>query len=182
MLIVGDITWHAENVAFYIKRMHQLQKKVENAILDLNKEAKDTPYGVTDKFGVEDPNLLDAIDQIAHADNEETLSVAADHLAHLDKFRTHNRYSARRANLANISLALDWYSLDALVVLYCLLDEHEEKGDSTIYYRLKDLEEVTLEILDHCEKAYITSEAPVPTLAPDLGSKLKSVLQRGQSA
>ena len=53
MLIVGDITWHAENVAFYIKRMHQLQKKVENAILDLDKEAKNTaPYGVTDKFGV----------------------------------------------------------------------------------------------------------------------------------
>jgi hypothetical protein len=182
MLNVGDITWRAENVAFYIKRMHQLQKKVENAILDLDKEATGTPYDVTDKFGVEDPNLLDAIDQIAHANNEKTLSVAADHLAHLDKFRTHNRHSAQRANLANISLALDWYSLDALVVLYCLLDEHEEKGDSTIYYRLKDLEEVTLEILNHCEKAYITSEAPVPTLAPDLGSKLKSVLQRGQSA
>lgn len=179
MLNVGNITWRAENVAFYIKRMHQLQKKVENAILDLDKEATETPYGVTDKFGIEDPNLLVTIDQIARANNGETLSVAADHLAHLDKFRTHNGCTARRANLANISLALDWYSLDALVVLYCLLDEHEKKGDSTIYYRLKDLEKVTLEILDLCEKAYIASEAPVPTLAPDLGSKLKSVLQRG---
>lgn len=40
MLIVGDITWHAENVAFYIKRMHQLQKKVEQSIIELDKEAK----------------------------------------------------------------------------------------------------------------------------------------------
>ena len=179
MLIVGDITWHAENVAFYIKRMHQLQKKVEAAIIDLDKEATGTPYGVTEKFGVEDPNLLDAINQIAHANNEETLSAAADHLAHLDKFRTHNRYSARRANLAHISLALDWYSIDALSVLYCILEQREKKGDANTYYSLKDLEEVMLEILDRCEKAYITSGAPVPTLAPNLSSKLKSAIRRG---
>lgn len=179
MLIVGDITWHAENVAFYIKRMHQLQKKVENAIIDLDKEAKDTPYGVTDKFGVEDPNLLEVIDQIAHANNRETLSVAADHMARLSKFSTHNSYSARRANLAHISLALNWYSTDALSVLYCILEQREKKGDATTYYSLKDLEEATLEILDRCEKAYITSWAPVPALGADLDSKLKSAIRRG---
>lgn len=178
MLIVGDITWHAENVAFYIKRMHQLQKKVENAILDLDKEATETPYGVTGKFGVEDPNLLDAIDQIAHADEEEMRALAEGCNGYMDKFRTHDKYSARRANLASVSLALEWYSADTLSVLYRTLKEHADKGDSTTYYRLKDLEEAALEILDRCEKAYITSCSPVPTLA-DLGGKLRSVLQRG---
>ena len=179
MLIVGDITWHAENVAFYIKRMHNLQKKVENAILDLDKEAKNTaPYGVTDKFGVEDPNLLEAIDKIAHANEEEMQTVKENYNGYMDKFRTHNRHSARRANLASVSLALEWYSADALSVLYHTLEEHADKGDATTYYRLTDLEEATLEILDRCEKAYITSCSPVPVLA-DLGGKLRSVLQRG---
>lgn len=180
MLIVGDITWHAENVAFYIKRMHQLQKKVENAILDLDKEAENTaPYGVTNKFGVEDPNLLEVIDQISHANEEETLSIAADHMARLNKFHTHDRYSAQRANLTHISLTLDWYSTIALSVLYCILEQREKKGDATTYYSLKDLEEVMLEILDRCEKAYITSWAPAPVLTPELDSKLRSAIRRG---
>lgn len=179
MLIVGDITWHAENVAFYIKRMHQLQKKVENAILDLDKEAKDTPYGVTDKFGVEDPNLLEAIDRTAHATEEETLKYVADIMARLNKFHTHNRYSAQRANLTHVSLTLDWYSTIALSVLYCILEQREKNGDTTTYYSLKDLEEVMLEILDRCEKAYITSWAPAPVLTPELDSKLRSAIRRG---
>lgn len=178
MLIVGDITWHAENVAFYIKRMHQLQKKVEAAIIDLDKESTETPYGVTEKFGVEDQNLLEAIDRIAHADEEETRVVAEDCNGHLGKFRTHDRYSARRANLAYISLALEWYLADALDVFQRVLKEHADKGNATTYYRLTDLEEATLEILKCCETAYITSCTPVPTLS-DLGGKLRSVLQRG---
>lgn len=108
MLIVGDITWHAENVAFCIKRMHQLQKKVENAILDLDKEANGTPYGVTDKFGIENLNLLEAIDRIAHADEEEMRTVSEGYNRYMDKFCTHDKYSAQRANLAHVSLALEW--------------------------------------------------------------------------
>jgi hypothetical protein len=179
MLIVGDITWHAENIAFYIKRMHQLQKKVEAAIIDLDKEATETPYGVTEKFGVEDQNLLEAIDRIAHADEEEMLKASAGLVDYLSKFSTHNRYSARRANLAHISLTLEWCSFDALSVLYRILEQRESKGDATTYYSLKDLEEVTSEILDRCEKAYITSGAPVPTLDSNLRLKLKSAIQRG---
>lgn len=176
MLIVGDITWHAENVAFYIKRMHQLQKKVEQSIIDLDKEAKGTtPYGVTDKFGVADPNLLEAIDRIAHADEEEMRTASEGCNGYMDKFCTHNRYSAQRANLAHISLALEWCVRDAVDVLYCALKEHPDKGDATTYYRLTNLEEATLEILNCCEKAYITSCSPVPTLT-DLGGKLRSVL------
>lgn len=179
MLIVGDVTWHAENVAFYIKRMHQLQKKVEQSILDLDKEARGTtPYGVTDKFGVEDLNLLEAIDRIAHADEEEMLTASEDYNGYMDKFRTHDRYSARRANLAHISLALEWNLADALDVLRCILEERSDKGEATTYYRLTDLEEATLEILDCCEMAYITSCSPVPALA-DLVGKLRAVLQRG---
>lgn len=179
MLIVGDITWHAENVAFYIKRMHQLQKKVEQSIIELDKEAKGTtPYGVTDKFGVEDPNLLEAIDRIAHANEEEMRTASENYNGYMDKFRTHDKYSARRANLTHISLALEWYVRDALDVLYCVLEEASDKGDATTYYRLTDLEEATQEILDCCEMAYITSCSPVPTLT-DLGGKLNSVLQRG---
>lgn len=178
MLIVGDITWHAENVAFYIKRMHQLQKKVENTILDLDKEAKGTPYGVTGKFGVEDLNLLEAIDRIAHADEEEMRIASENYNGYLNKFHTHDKYSAHRANLTHISLALEWYVRDALDVLYCILEESSDKGDATTYYRLTDLEEAAQEILDCCEMAYITSCSPVPTLT-DLGGKLHSVLQRG---
>lgn len=178
MLIVGDVTWHAENVDFYIKRMHQLQKKVENTILDLDKEAKGTPYGVTNKFGVEDQNLLEAIDRIAHADEEEMRTASEDYNGYLNKFCTHDKYSARRANLTHISLALEWYGRDALDVLICILAERSDKGDATTYYRLTDLEEAALEILDCCEMAYITSCSPVPALA-DLGGKLRSVLQRG---
>lgn len=179
MLIVGDIAWRAENVAFYIKRMHQLQKKVEAAIIDLDKEATETSYGVAEKFGVEDRNLLEAIDRIAHADEEEMLKASAGLVDYLSKFRTHNRCSVRRANLASISLALDWYSLDALSVLYRILEQRESKGEATAYYRLKELEEVVLEILDHCENAYIASEASMPTLDSELSLKLKSVLQHG---
>ena len=175
MLIVGDITWHAENVAFYIKRMHQLHKKVENAILDLDKEAKGTPYGVTNKFGVEDQNLLEAIDRIAHADEEEMRTASENYNGYLGKFLTHDKYSARRANLAHISLALEWYVGDTLDVLRCTLEESLDKGDATTYYRLKDLEEAAQEILDCCEMAYITSCSPVPMLT-DLGGKLRSVL------
>lgn len=178
MLIVGDVTWHAENVAFYIKRMHQLQKKVENAILDLDKEANGTPYGVTDKFGIENLNLLEAIDRIAHADEEEMRTVSEGCNRYMDKFCTHDKYSAQRANLAHVSLALEWCVRDALDILSCILEEHPDKGDATTYYRLTDLEEAALEILDRCEMAYITSCSPAPTLA-DLGGKLHSVLQRG---
>lgn len=100
MLIVGDITWHAENVAFYIKRMHQLQKKVEQSIIELDKEANGTPYGVTDKFGIENLNLLEAIDRIAHANEEEMRTVSEGYNRYMDKFCTHDKYSAQRANLA----------------------------------------------------------------------------------
>lgn len=176
MLIVGDITWRAENVAFYIKRMHQLQKKVENAILDLDKEAKDTPYGVTDKFGVEDPNLLDAIDQIAHADKKEMEEVEAGIRDYVKKFSTLD--NGLRANLNYMVLALEWCSYDALIMLKSILKDNDgiHVRSTTTIYHLKELTKVALDILNCCEDVYCSKASIVPMFDSELFYlKLKGV-------
>lgn len=66
-----SVTWHAENVAHAIKRMHHLQKKMERELVALEKESPNNPGGITEKFGVENDALLEAIDRIAHSDKKE---------------------------------------------------------------------------------------------------------------
>lgn len=93
-----SVTWHAENVAHVIKRMHQLQKKMERELVALEKESPNNPGGINEKFGVENKALLEAIDRTAHFDKNELEEAEANIRDYIKKFTTlDNGLRARRA-------------------------------------------------------------------------------------
>lgn len=176
MTIEESVTWHAENVAHVIKRMHQLQKKMERELVALEKESPNNPGGINKKFGVENDALLEAIDRIAHSDKKEMEEVEAGIRDYVKKFSTLD--NGLRANLNYMVLALEWCSYDALLMLQAILKDDTGKPASTratIYY-LKELAKVALDILNCCEDVYCSKASLVPMFDSELFYlKLKGV-------
>jgi hypothetical protein len=175
MAIEESVTWHAENVAHVIKRMHQLQKKMERELVALEKESPNNPGGITKKFGVENDALLEAIDRIAHSDKKEMEEAEAG-FQYVKKFTTLD--NGLRANLNYMVLALEWCSYDTLLMLQAILKDDTGKPASTsatIYY-LKELAKVALDILNCCEDVYGSKASIVPMFDSELFYlKLKGV-------
>lgn len=175
MAIEESVTWHAENVAHVIKRMHQLQKKMERELVALEKESPNNPGGITKKFGVENDALLEAIDRIAHSDKKEMEEAEAG-FQYVKKFTTLD--NGLRANLNYMVLALEWCSYDTLLMLQAILKDDTGKPASTsatIYY-LKELAKVALDILNYCEDVYGSKASIVPMFDSELFYlKLKGV-------
>jgi hypothetical protein len=171
-----SVTWHAENVAHVIKRMHHLQKKMERELVALEKESPNNPGGITEKFGVENDALLEAIDRIAHSDKKEMEEAEAG-FQYVKKFTTLD--NGLRANLNYMILALEWCSYDTLLMLQAILKDETGKPASTsatIYY-LKELAKVALDILNHCECVYVRKVSIVPMFDSELlYLKLKGIL------
>lgn len=170
-----SVTWHAENVAHVIKRMHQLQKKMERELVALEKESPNNPGGINKKFGVENDALLEAIDRIAHSDKKEMEEAEAG-FQYVKKFTTLD--NGLRANLNYMVLALEWCSYDTLLMLQAILKDDTGKPASTsatIYY-LKELVKVALDILNCCEDVYCSKASIVPMFDSELFYlKLKGV-------
>lgn len=170
-----SVTWHAENVAHVIKRMHHLQKKMERELVALEEESPNNPGGITEKFGVENDALLEAIDRIAHSDKKEMEEAEAG-FQYVKKFTTLD--NGLRANLNYMVLALEWCSYDALLMLQAILKDETGKSASTsatIYY-LKELAKVALDILNCCEDVYCSKASIVPMFDSELFYlKLKGV-------
>lgn len=170
-----SVTWHAENVAHVIKRMHHLQKKMERELVALEKESPNNPGGITEKFGVENDALLEAIDRIAHSDKKEMEEAEAG-FQYVKKFTTLD--NGLRANLNYMILALEWCSYDTLLMLQAILKDETGKPASTsatIYY-LKELTKVALDILNCCEDVYVSKASIVPMFDSELFySKLKAI-------
>lgn len=167
MAIEESVTWHAENVAHVIKRMHQLQKKMERELVALEKESPNNPGGITEKFGVENDALLGAIDRIAHSDKKEMEEAEAG-FQYVKKFTTLD--NGLRANLNYMILALEWCSYDTLLMLQAILKDETGKPASTsatIYY-LKELAKVALDILNCCEDVYCSKASIVPMFDSEL--------------
>jgi hypothetical protein len=175
MTVEESVTWHAENVAHVIKRMHHLQKKMERELVALEKESPNNPGGITEKFGVENDALLEAIDRIAHSDKKEMEEAEAG-FQYVKKFTTLD--NGLRANLNYMVLALEWCSYDALLMLQAILKDETGKPASTsatIYY-LKELTKVALDILNCCEDVYVSKASIVPMFDSELFySKLKAI-------
>ena len=175
MTIEESVTWHAENVAHVIKRMHQLQKKMERELIALEKESPNNPGGINKKFGVENDALLEAIDRIAHSDKKEMEEAEAG-FQYVKKFTTLD--NGLRANLNYTVLALEWCSYDTLLMLQAILKDDTGKPASTsatIYY-LKELAKVALDILNCCEDVYGSKASIVPMFDSELFYlKLKGV-------
>lgn len=170
-----SVTWHAENVAHVIKRMHHLQKKMERELVALEKESPNNPGGITEKFGVENDALLEAIDRITHSDKKEMEEAEAG-FQYVKKFTTLD--NGLRANLNYMILALEWCSYDTLLMLQAILKDETGKPASTsatIYY-LKELTKVALDILNCCEDVYVSKASIVPMFDSELFYlKLKGV-------
>lgn len=170
-----SVTWHAENVAHVIKRMHHLQKKMERELVALEKESPNNPGGINKKFGVENEALLEAIDRIAHSDKKEMEEAEAG-FQYVKKFTTLD--NGLRANLNYMILALEWCSYDTLLMLQAILKDETGKSASTsatIYY-LKELAKVALDILNCCEDVYVRKASIVPMFDSELFYlKLKGV-------
>ena len=175
MTIEESVTWHAENVAHVIKRIHQLQKKMERELVALEKESPNNPGGINKKFGVENDALLEAIDRIAHSDKKEMEEAEAG-FQYVKKFTTLD--NGLRANLIYMVLALEWCSYDTLLMLQAILKDETGKPASTsatIYY-LKELAKVALDILNCCEDVYVSKASIVPMFDSELFYlKLKGV-------
>ena len=175
MTIEESVTWHAENVAHVIKRIHQLQKKMERELVALEKESPNNPGGINKKFGVENDALLEAIDRIAHSDKKEMEEAEAG-FQYVKKFTTLD--NGLRANLNYMVLALEWCSYDTLLMLQAILKDETGKPASTsatIYY-LKELAKVALDILNCCEDVYVSKASIVPMFDSELFYlKLKGV-------
>lgn len=175
MTIEESVTWHTENVAHVIKRMHQLQKKMERELVALEKESPNNPGGINKKFGVENDALLEAIDRIAHSDKKEMEEAEAG-FQYVKKFTTLD--NGLRANLNYMVLALEWCSYDTLLMLQAILKDDTGKPASTsatIYY-LKELAKVALGILNCCEDVYCSKASIVPMFDSELFYlKLKGV-------
>jgi len=175
MTVEESVTWHAENVAHVIKRMHHLQKKMERELVALEKESPNNPGGITEKFGVENDALLEAIDRIAHSDKKEMEEAEAG-FQYVKKFTTLD--NGLRANLNYMVLALEWCSYDTLLMLQAILKDDTGKPASTsatIYY-LKELTKVALDILNCCEDVYVSKASIVPMFDSELFYlKLKGV-------
>lgn len=175
MAIEESVTWHAENVAHVIKRMHQLQKKMERELVALEEESPNNPGGINKKFGVENEALLEAIDRIAHSDKKEMEEAEAG-FQYVKKFTTLD--NGLRANLNYMILALEWCSYDTLLMLQAILKDETGKPASTsatIYY-LKELTKVALDILNCCEDVYVSKASIVPMFDSELFySKLKAI-------
>ena len=175
MTVEESVTWHAENVAHVIKRMHHLQKKMERELVALEKESPNNPGGINKKFGVENEALLEAIDRIAHSDKKEMEEAEAG-FQYVKKFTTLD--NGLRANLNYMVLALEWCSYDALLMLQAILKDETGKPASTsatIYY-LKELTKVALDILNCCEDVYVSKASIVPMFDSELFySKLKAI-------
>lgn len=175
MAIEESVTWHAENVAHVIKRMHQLQKKMERELVALEKESPNNPGGITKKFGVENEALLEAIDRIAHSDKKEMEEAEAG-FQYVKKFTTLD--NGLRANLNYMVLALEWCSYDALIMLKSILKDNDgiHVRSTTTIYHLKELTKVALDILNCCEDVYCSKASIVPMFDSELFYlKLKGV-------
>lgn len=162
------VTWHAENVAHIIKHMHHLQKKMERELVALEKESLNSPGGITEKFGIENEALLEAIDRIAHSDKKEMEEVEADISDYVKKFTTLD--NGLRANLNYMILALEWCSHDTLLILNSILKDNRGTPASisaTSHY-LKELTKVALDILNHCEDVYTKKASIVPMFDSEL--------------
>jgi hypothetical protein len=155
--------------------MHHLQKKMERELVALEKESPNNPGGITEKFGVENDALLEAIDRIAHSDKKEMEEAEAG-FQYVKKFTTLD--NGLRANLNYMVLALEWCSYDALLMLQAILKDETGKPASTsatIYY-LKELTKVALDILNCCEDVYVSKASIVPMFDSELFySKLKAI-------
>ena len=171
-----SVTWHAENVAHVIKRMHKLQKKMERELVALEKESPNNPGGINEKFGVENKALLDAIDRTVHSDKKELKEAEGRIRDYARKFSTLD--NGLRANLNYLVLALEWCSQDTLLMLQAILKDNTGKPASiraTIYY-LKELAKVALDILNCCEDVYGSKASIVPMFHSELFYlKLKGV-------
>lgn len=163
-----SVTWHAENVAHVIKRMHQLQKKMERGLVALEKESPNNPGGINEKFGVENEALLEAIDRIAHSDKKEMEEVEAGIRDYVKKFSTLD--NGLRANLNYMVLALEWCSHDALIMLKSILKDNDgmHASSTTTIYHLKELTKVALDILNCCEDVYGSKASIVPMFDSEL--------------
>jgi hypothetical protein len=162
-----SVTWHAENVAHVIKRMHHFQKKIERELVALEKESPNNPGGINEKFGVENEALLEAIDRTAHSDKKEMEEAEAG-FQYVKKFTTLD--NGLRANLNYMVLALEWCSYDTLLMLQAILkdDSGTRISNTVTSYYLKELTKVALDILERCEDAYASKGTIVPMFDSEL--------------
>lgn len=163
-----SVTWHAENVAHVIKRMHHFQKKIERELVALEKESPNNPGGINEKFGVENEALLEAIDRTAHSDKKELKEAEGNIQDYVKKFTTLD--NGLRANLNYLVLALEWCSQDTLLIFQSILkDNNGTRTSNTVTsYYLKELTKVALDILNRCEDAYATKGITVPLFDSEL--------------
>ena len=178
MITKEDLTWHSDNIRYNVKRLYELQKRAERKIIAID---MDKVLGGEDShdthFGIKDPEVLEAIDQIASGSEDEIQKAKNKYGEHIGKLHTLVRGESQKANLSALMLSIGWNVSDILAVLAEIFTQSKGKDVKTTYRRLNALDKAVQDILDDSETVYMMSPSPAPLIGNiPSAERLKTVL------
>ena len=178
MITKEDLTWHSDNIRYNVKRLYELQKRVERKIIaiDMNKvlggeDSHDT------HFGIKDPKVLEAIDQIASGSEDEIQKAKSKYGECLYGLHFLDEGEGLKSNLSALMVSIGWNILDILKVLAEIFTQGKGKDYKTTYNRLALLDKAVQEILNDSENLYVLAPASGPIMGNvPSADNLKTVL------
>lgn len=178
MITKEDLTWLSDNIRYNVNRLYELQKRVERKIIAID---MDKVLGGEDNqdtyFGIKDPKVLEAIDQIASGSEEEIQKAKSKHGEYLYGLHFFGEGEGQKANLSALMLSIGWNILDILNVLAEIFTQGKGKDCKTTYNRLALLDKAVQDILNDSENLYVLAPASVPIMGNvPSADKLKTIL------